>query len=71
MKRIITITLLAAICVLGYSQSESGCISGNCKKGKGTFLFQNGDKYTGLFNRSKPHGYGIYTFKNGEYYEEG
>jgi hypothetical protein len=31
-----------------------GCISGNCKNGTGEFIWPNGDKFEGLFNKRKP-----------------
>ena len=47
---------------------QSGCISGDCTNGRGTFAYPNGDKYEGKFANGKPNGSGIYSYLNGEKY---
>mgnify|MGYP001987655737 CR=1 FL=1 len=47
---------------------KTGCQSGNCKNGKGTFLWVDGRKYTGQHNFYKANGQGEYTHMNGAVY---
>ena len=43
--------------------SESGrCIQGDCQKGPGIFLYEDGARYNGKFQDGRPEGFG--TFKN-------
>ena len=44
------------------------CISGNCSAGKGTYVFDNGEKYIGEFKNGKRHGQGRHTFSTGDVY---
>ncbi len=46
-----------------------GCISGNCMNGYGTYLYKDGNKYTGTFKRGYPDGYGTVQYKDGNRYE--
>ena len=69
--------LVAFIFILftGYSYSQkTGCISGNCEDGYGTFVFGSdsewkGDKYIGYFKNGTYHGEGTYFWASGEKYE--
>ncbi len=45
-----------------------GCVSGDCVNGKGTFNFNNGDKYAGYWVNGKRNGYGRYDWGIGGYY---
>jgi hypothetical protein len=45
-----------------------GCISGDCKNGKGNIKFSNGELYEGDFKNGKPEGQGKYTFNTGTIY---
>jgi hypothetical protein len=47
---------------------QSGCISGDCKDGKGIFAYPDGSKYEGEFRAGKIGGYGIWYFPNGDKY---
>jgi hypothetical protein len=49
--------------------TRTGCISGNCMDGTGTYIFKNGAKYSGDFLNKRPHGKGVATYPNGERYE--
>ena len=54
---------------IGYGfEMQTGCISGNCDDGRGTFAYPNGSKYEGTFKDGQPNGSGIYTYPNGEKY---
>ena len=49
---------------------KEGCISGNCKLGKGTYVFKHGKaRYEGYFYNSLPHGEGTCYYANGDRYE--
>jgi hypothetical protein len=52
----------------GTNIAKSGCVSGNCQNGSGTFIYTNGDKYEGLFKNGIIDGQGTYTYVNGDYY---
>lgn len=49
-------------------QANAGCISGNCSKGKGTYLYKDGSTYQGTFLNARPHGTGVYYHKDGSIY---
>lgn len=44
------------------------CTEGHCKNGKGTWIFANGDTYSGEFLEGNLEGEGTYTFLNGDKY---
>ncbi|MBU6340772.1 MAG: caspase family protein [Bacteroidetes bacterium] len=48
--------------------AKAQCISGDCKNGKGTFLFPSGAKYIGDFKNGEIHGVGVcYYTDNSKY----
>lgn len=49
--------------------TQTGCISGDCRNGTGTYVFKNGAKYSGSFINNLPHGRGAAEYPNGERYE--
>jgi len=52
------------------NEKKSGCISGNCYSGFGTYIHEKtGGKYIGTFEAGKYSGRGTYTFSDGEFYE--
>ncbi len=51
------------------SRPRSGCLSGNCENGFGTYVFRQGDRYTGSFVDGKPQGSGQVFYQNGDRYE--
>lgn len=50
------------------TSSSTGCISGDCANGFGTYMFASGDKYVGNFKNSSYEGQGTYTFADGQKY---
>jgi hypothetical protein len=47
---------------------QSGCLSGDCQNGPGTFAYPDGSTYIGAFERGKYNGQGLFTFANGDTY---
>ncbi len=46
-----------------------GCINGDCKNGRGTYIYKNGQaKYVGQFQNELPQGRGAVYYANGERY---
>ncbi len=72
-SKILNIDLLYKSCSFAFSKFfdkyDGITISGDTVNGTGTFLFKNGDTYTGEWKRRKAHGNGHYTYKNGSYYK--
>ena len=64
--------LLILLCVplIGVGQ-ETGCISGDCENGYGTYIWDNGDKYIGEWSNSLKSGQGKYFWVDGSKYEGG
>lgn len=52
----------------GEEIATSGCISGDCQNGSGTYVLTNGDKYEGRFLNGKFEGQGTYTYTSGNKY---
>jgi|GEM_PF-416126 hypothetical protein len=53
---------------IGTNVAKSGCISGDCQSGYGTYLSTNGDKYEGNFKNGTYEGQGNYDFAEGHRY---
>lgn len=48
---------------------RTGCLEGDCKNGKGTYIFKDGSaKYVGAFRSGLPDGNGVVFYANGERY---
>ena len=64
--------LLLLLCVplIGFSQ-ETGCISGNCWNGYGTYVFSNGQKYVGEWKDGEEQGQGVQTWGSNSKYDGG
>jgi len=54
-----------------YQVNETGCLSGDCENGKGTFLWENGQKYIGEWKNSRLNGYGTLYFEDGTIFHQG
>ncbi len=69
MKKLLSISIiLLLINYVVYAQKQ-GCISGDCDNGYGTWVYKNGDKYTGTWVNKKMHGQGVYHYSNGDVYK--
>ena len=65
MKKFLAILVLGLLwCNVGFAE----CIKGDCNNGRGTFTWENGDRYVGEFKDDQAHGQGIFTFVNGDEY---
>jgi len=60
--------LFIAVNSLIIAQTKTGCISGNCKDGKGTYVFNDGSIYVGEFVNGIIEGFGKLTDKHGNVY---
>ena len=65
MKSILTLLILSSITIVSSAQ----CVSGNCHKGHGRFVWENGNIYDGLWKEGKQDGNGNFTFENGDKYK--
>lgn len=54
---------------VGSTETKTGCISGNCDNGFGTYISSTGNRYVGEFLNGNYHGKGTYTFADGDEYE--
>ena len=54
-----------------YQVSETGCLSGDCENGKGTFLWENGQKYEGEWKGGKLNGTGVLYLEDGTIFHQG
>jgi hypothetical protein len=50
------------------SSVQAQCISGDCKNGRGTYIFPSGAKYIGDFKNGEIHGVGVCYYTNGSKY---
>ena len=62
-----TMAMLMAFGLISFANAQ--CTTGNCFDGNGTYLFENGDLYNGLWKKGIPNGYGVYEFANGDVYK--
>jgi hypothetical protein len=67
------VALLAGILLIfsqrvNAQQSQTGCNSGNCTDGEGTYIYTDGSKYTGEFLNGKADGYGVVIYADGRKY---
>ncbi len=61
-------SLVALFTLFSFSSLQAQCTKGNCKTGKGTYLYPSGAKYVGDFKNGKIHGEGMLIFSNGNRY---
>ena len=72
MKKFIVLFILSVLSINLYAQ-ESGCISGNCEDGYGTYVWGMdtdwaGQKYTGDWKNGMRDGFGTYFYSDGAKY---
>ena len=48
-----------------HAQNKSGCVSGTCTNGKGTYVYPSGARYSGDWVNKLPYGRGILTSRDG------
>jgi hypothetical protein len=53
---------------LSGSYANADCISGDCANGKGTFTWENNDKYEGEWKTSQWDGQGTFIWSSGDKY---
>ena len=63
-----TLLGLAVCSFMTLSNLSAQCLDGDCKNGRGSYQFDNGNKYVGDFRRSIMHGKGTVYFANGNRY---
>lgn len=51
------------------ANTQSGCVSGDCDNGLGTFLTEQRDVYVGYFQHKDFHGHGVCAYADGRRYE--
>ena len=68
MRKTILFIFLLLFSYESYSQ-QTGCISGNCDNGYGTWAWSSGSKYTGDWLNKKKHGQGTYYYAEGDTYK--
>ena len=61
------IVLITSLFLL--EQVQAQCLSGDCKNGKGIYLFPSGAKYIGFFKNGECHGIGVCYFTDGSKYQ--
>lgn len=72
MKKFIVLFILSVLSINLYAQ-QSGCISGNCDDGYGTYVWGSdtewaGQKYTGDWKNGMRNGFGTYFYSDGSKY---
>ena len=53
----------------GIEERQTGCISGDCKDGKGIYIYPSGAIYIGDFKNGEVHGYGTCHYADGSSYQ--
>lgn len=48
---------------------KTGCISGDCQNGTGTYILPDGSVYVGDFNQGEIHGVGVCYYRDGSRYQ--
>ncbi len=69
MKKLLATSILLLLIFQLVNAQGTGCISGDCDNGYGTWVYKNGDKYTGTWVNKKMHGQGVYKYSNGDVYK--
>ncbi len=64
----VVLALLTLATITPTVSAQTGCISGNCVDGIGTYRVEDGTTYEGAFRDGDQHGYGVLTDSNGSSY---
>lgn len=67
-KTLIAAVLMVNVLATAVSAQTTGCISGDCDFGQGTWRWPSGALYIGEFKNGQRSGYGYYRFKNKDEY---
>jgi hypothetical protein len=51
-----------------FTSDKTGCISGDCTNGTGTYNYEKDGRYVGEHKNGKRHGFGTFYFPNGDSY---
>jgi hypothetical protein len=51
--------------------AQTGCVSGDCRNGRGVFVWKSGSRYVGEFKAGKQHGQGSLAYASGASYGGG
>ena len=68
-KTINTLSILITLLPIISLSQDGKCVKGDCNYGEGTYIWSNGDQYTGEFYDGFKSGRGIYYYANGSVYE--
>lgn len=63
-----TLTFLLLLTGSLLVNAQTGCFSGNCENGNGSYRWDNGDIYAGQWVNNNRTGYGRYDWADGSYY---
>ncbi len=66
MKKLLSLVMVLLFWSIQIIQAQ--CVKGNCKNGRGTYIYASGAKYKGQFRNGKIHGDGVLYFTNGNKY---
>lgn len=69
MPKILLMFLSVLLYVNVGAQHRSGCVSGSCVNGRGTYAYPNGSRYTGDFRGSMPFGKGSLINRDGSSFQ--
>lgn len=61
--------LLLLVSMLSLTRSDAQCISGDCRNGRGIYVYPSGAKYIGEFKDGEIHGVGTCYYTNGSKYQ--
>ena len=56
--------------IIDDNPTSYGCISGDCENGQGTYIWNDGEKYTGEWKNGVRHGQGTFIWNDGENIQE-
>ena len=68
MKKVVVFFIFSFLAINVMSQ-KTGCVSGNCDNGYGTWVYKSGAKYVGYYKNMKFQGKGTYYYSNGDTYK--